>query len=55
MLEKQDTIISMATKLHTIVREFLLLKSNRLKYVTFVKVDSHQDDVKSFDELTFFE
>ena len=45
----------MVTKLHPIVRDFLLLKSNRLKSINFVKVDTHQDDVKSFDELSFLE
>ena len=45
----------MATKLHPIVCDFLLLKSKRLKSITFVKVDAHQDDVKSFNELSFLE
>ena len=54
-LEKQAKVINMATKLHPIVREFSLLKSKRLKSVAFAKVEAHQDAVKSFDELTFFE
>ena len=54
-LENQATAISMETKLHPIVREFLLLKSKILKYATFVKVDNRQDYVKSFDEFSFLE
>ena len=54
-LERQAQVISMTTKLHPIVREFLLLKSKRFKSIAFVKVDAHQDDVKSFDELSFLE
>ena len=45
----------MVTKLHPIVRDFLLLKFKRLKSITFVNVDAHQDDVKSFDGLSFLE
>ena len=52
--ENQATVIIMATKHHTI-RNFLFLKSKRLISITFVKVDAHQDDVKSFDELFFLE
>ena len=54
-LEKQAKAISIATKLHPIVRDFYLLKSKRLKSISFVKVDAHQDDVKSCDELSFLE
>ena len=45
----------MPTKLHPIVREFLLLKFKILKSVMFVKVEAHQHDVKSFDELSFLD
>ena len=45
----------MTTKLHHIVREFLLLKSKRVKSIAFIEVDDRQDEVKSFDELSFLE
>ena len=54
-LIRQAQVVSITTKLHPIVREFLLLKSKRFKSIAFVKVDAHQDDVKSFDELSFLE
>ena len=54
-LERRAQVISIAAKLHHIVREFLLLKSKRFKSIAFVKVDAYQDDVKSFDKLTLLE
>ena len=45
----------MTTKLNLIVREFLLLKSKTFKFIEFIKVYAHQDDVKSFEELSFLE
>ena len=45
----------MSTKLHPIVREFFSFKSKILMYLKFVKVDAHQDDIKSFEQLTFLE
>ena len=54
-LERQALVITMTTKLHSIVREFLHLKSKRFKSVEFIKVDAHQDDLKLFDDLSFFE
>ena len=54
-LDKHATVISMTTKLHPIVREFFLLKSKRLKSIAFVKVYSHQDYVKLFEQLSFLE
>ena len=45
-LEKQATVTSMTTKLHPIVHEIFLLKSRQLKSITFIKVESHQNDVK---------
>ena len=53
--KKQTTVISMETKLNHVIREFLLLKPKRLKYVAFVKVEAHQYDAKSYVELSFFE
>ena len=52
-LERQAQVITMSTKLHPIVREFLHLKSKRFKSIEFVKVDDHEDDLKSFDKLSF--
>lgn len=54
-LEKETKIVSMNTKLHSIVREFLSIKIDSFSSLKFIKVDAHQDDVKSFDRLTFFE
>lgn len=44
----------MSTKFHPIAQEFLHLKSKRFKSIEFIKVDAHQDDLKSFDNLSFF-
>ena len=54
-LEKQATVVSMLNKLHPIARDFFLLKYKIIKSISFVKVDDHQDDVKSFDKLSFLE
>ena len=54
-LERLALVITMSTKLHPIVREFLHVKSKRFKSIEFIKVDAHQDDLKSFDNLSFFE
>ena len=43
----------MSTKLHPIIRELFLLKSKRLNYLKFVKVEVHQDNIKSFEQLSF--
>ena len=32
-----------------------LLKFKRLKSITFVNIDAHQDDVKSFEQMSFLE
>ena len=48
-------IVTMSTKLHAIVREFLHLASKRLKSLEFIKVAAHQDDLKSFNQLSFLE
>ena len=42
-------------QIRSIVREFLHLKTKRFKSIEFIKVDAHQDDLKSFDELSFLE
>ena len=51
-LDKLATLKSMKTKLHPIVCEFYLLESKRLKSILFVKGDTHQDDVNSFEVLS---
>lgn len=45
----------MSTKLHPIVREFFSFKSKRLSSLKFVKVHAHQDDIKSFEQVTVLE
>ena len=45
----------MSTKLHPIVLEFFSFKSKRLRSLKFVKVEVHQDDIKSFKQLLFLE
>ena len=45
----------MNAKLHPIAREFLSIKLERSRSLKFIKIDAHQDDIKSFDQLTFFE
>ena len=45
----------MSTKLHPIVHEFILLKYKRLRSLKFVKVEAHQDDIKSFEQMSFLE
>ena len=50
-----STVEIMSAKLHLIVREFLILKLKRLNSLKFIKVDAHQDDNKSFEQLTLFE
>ena len=37
------------------IGEFLALKLKRLNSLNFIKIDSHQDDIKSLNQLTFFE
>ena len=54
-LERQAVVITMSNKLNSIIREFLHLKSKRFKSVEFIKVDAHQDNLKLFDDLSFFE
>ena len=54
-LRRLALVITMSTKLHPIVREFLHLTSKRLKSLEFIKVAAHQDDLKSFDKLSFLE
>ena len=54
-LERQALVITMSNKLNSIIREFLHLKSKRFKSVEFIKVDAHQDNLKLFDDLSFFE
>ena len=43
----------MSTKLHPIVIEFLNLNIKCLSSLKFIKVDAHQDDSKSLDQLNF--
>ena len=54
-LERQAQAVTMTIKSHPIVREFHLLKSKIFKSIEFIEVDAHQDDLKSLDELSFFE
>ena len=54
-LERLALVITMSTKLHHIVRDFLHVKSKRFKPIEFVKLDAYQDDLKSFENLCFFE
>ena len=54
-LKKESKCISMSTKLHPKVREFINLNIKRLSSLKFIEVDSHQDDIKSFDQSTFLE
>lgn len=54
-LERHAQVITMSTKLCPIVREVLHLNSKRFKSIDFFKVDAHQDEFKSFDELYFLE
>ena len=48
-LEWQAQAITITTKLHPIVRECLLLRSKRFQSIEFIKVDAHQDYLKSVD------
>ena len=45
----------MSTKLHPVVHEFSLFKTKRLRSLEFVKVEVHQHDIESFEQLTFLE
>ena len=45
----------MNTPLHPIVREFLLIRSIRLKTLQFIKVEEHQDHLYGFEHLTFLD
>jgi len=54
-LERHAQVTTMSTKLHPIVREVLHLNSKRFKSIDFIKLDAHQDELKSFDELSFLE
>ena len=35
--------------------EFVLLKSKRLNSINFIKVEAYEDDIKSFEQLSFLE
>ena len=54
-IEMETKLLSNNTKLHPIVREFLSIKLKRSSSLKFIKFDTHQDDIKSFDQLTLFE
>ena len=54
-LRRLTLIVTMSVKLHPIVREFLHLASKRLKSLEFIKVAAYQEDLKSFDQLSFLE
>ena len=54
-LKTETKVVSMNTKLHPLVREFLSIKLKRSRSLKLIKVDAHQDDIKSFNQLTFFE
>ena len=54
-LESQNQVVTMSTKFHPIVRELIHLKSKRFKSIGLIRVDAHQDDLKSFDKLSFLE
>ena len=47
--------MSISTKIHPIVTEFLSLRIKRLSSLEFFKVEAHQDDNNSFAQLSFFE
>ena len=54
-LESKSSVVSIPAKLYLIPREFLSLKKNILIFLEFIKVEAYQDDLKSFNQLTFFE
>ena len=54
-LETETKLLSMNNKLHPIVREFISIKLKRSSSLKFIKVYEYQDDIKSFEQLNFFE
>ena len=53
--EKDSKLVSVSTKFHLIIRDFFALKLNILRSFRFTKVDAHQDDINSLDQLNFLE
>ena len=47
--------MSMNNKLHLIFREFLSIKLKISSSLKFIIIDTNQDDIKSFEQLNFFE
>jgi len=45
----------MSTKLYSIICEILAIKSTYLKKLHPIKVDTHQDKIKTVDSLAFHE
>ena len=54
-LSTDSKVIIMSSASHPIFGKFLDLKVSRTKSLQFIKVDAHQDDVKSCDQPRFLE